>query len=112
MDVQIYPSMENPYLQLKHLSETRKSCRKFKPDEIPQDITDKILSVAANSPYAGGSRSWGVTTVKETAVKERLVLAIAPQTPLASAAASNVDATFSPAEWARQLVRDPVYQLK
>lgn len=68
--------MDNPYLQLKHLSETRKSCRKFKPDEIPQDITDKILSVAANSPYAGGSRSWGVTTVKETAVKERLVLAI------------------------------------
>lgn len=68
--------MENPYLQLKHLSGTRKSCRKFKPDEIPQDSIDKILSVAEHSPYAGGSRSWGVVVVKDSFVKERLVQAI------------------------------------
>jgi hypothetical protein len=42
----------------------------------------------------------------------RVVLAIAPQSPLAFASDTTVSATSTPADWARQLVRDPVYQLK
>ena len=76
--------MESPYEQFKIICETRKSCRKFKPEPVPDKSIEKILSIASHSPYAGGSKSWGIITIKEKSAMDSLVAAIKEEVEVVS----------------------------
>ncbi|MDD2491881.1 MAG: nitroreductase family protein [Bacteroidales bacterium] len=76
--------MESPYEQFKIICETRKSCRKFKPEPVPDESIEKILSIASHSPYAGGSKSWGIITIKEKSAMDSLAAAIKEEVEVVS----------------------------
>jgi nitroreductase len=68
--------MESTFEHFKVICETRKSCRNFKTEAIPEESIEKILSTASLSPYAGGSKNWGIITVRERSIIESLSAAI------------------------------------
>jgi nitroreductase len=71
--------MESPYLQFKNLCESRKSCRKFKSDVIPPESIEDILTIAKKSPYAGGSKNWGISVLNDKNLINSLSAAIAKE---------------------------------
>lgn len=65
--------MINEYNSLLGLSSKRKSIRRYSPNPLPEVIVDKIVAIAATSPYAGGRKNWGVKKISDRAVIEEMV---------------------------------------
>ncbi len=51
---------------------TRRSIRKFKPKQVPEDLILKILDIARYAPSAHNSQPWRFIVVKDPKIKEEL----------------------------------------
>ncbi len=59
-------------LSVKEAALTRRSIRKFKPEQIPQNTLEEILSLALKAPSANNLQPWRIAVVQDPALKERL----------------------------------------
>ncbi|MFA5947402.1 MAG: nitroreductase family protein [Candidatus Gracilibacteria bacterium] len=50
----------------------RRSIRKFKNKEIPEDIIKKILMAGMQAPSAGGAKTWHFIVVKDQNLKDQI----------------------------------------
>lgn len=58
------------------LCESRKSCRKFTPDPVADELIDQILKTAATSPYASGRKNWKIIVVRDKDLFNKLALVV------------------------------------
>jgi nitroreductase len=49
--------MNTNYEMFHKLCESRRSCRRFSLDPVPDELIDQILKTAATSPYASGRKT-------------------------------------------------------
>jgi len=54
------------YESFRELSLTRHSTREFADTKVPRDMIDKILELAATSPYASGKKNWDIKVIDDT----------------------------------------------
>ena len=67
----------SPYESLKSLCERRRSCRQFIADDaLNADDVQKILDLAAHSPFASGRKNWKIAVVTDKAVISALSLQV------------------------------------
>ena len=65
------------YESLKSLCERRRSCRQFMAeDALTADEVQKILDLAAHSPFASGRKNWKIAVVTDRAVISALALQV------------------------------------
>jgi nitroreductase len=57
--------MKTNYEMFYNLCESRRSCRSFNPDPIPEELIEKILKVAATSPFASGRKNWRIEVIRD-----------------------------------------------
>ncbi|MCX7602283.1 MAG: nitroreductase family protein [Meiothermus sp.] len=74
-------------LSVKDAVLTRRSIRKFKPDPIPRERLEEILSLALKAPSSNNLQPWRVVVVQNAEVKERLREAANNQAQVSSAPA-------------------------
>ena len=53
------------YESFRELSLTRHSSREFSTKRVSQDMIDKILELAATSPYASGKKNWDIKVIDD-----------------------------------------------
>ncbi len=56
---------------------SRRSIRRFKPDSLPEDVIDRILTTATFAASAHNRQPWRFATLTQTDVKSRLAEAMA-----------------------------------
>ncbi|MBI5812014.1 MAG: nitroreductase family protein [Deinococcota bacterium] len=59
-------------LNVKEAAESRRSIRKYKPDPIPREQLEEILSLALKAPSANNLQPWRIAVVQDPTLKERL----------------------------------------
>jgi nitroreductase len=64
------------YEHLKELCENRKSRRTYTDAPVSEDLIEKILSIAATSPYASGKKNWEITVLQDRAALIRMADAV------------------------------------
>lgn len=74
-------------LSVKDAVLTRRSIRKFKPQPIPQEVLEEILSLALKAPSSNNLQPWRVVVVQNPELKERLREAANNQAQVSSAPA-------------------------
>jgi len=52
--------------------ETRRSIRKFAPDDVPDEMIEQILEAARLAPSAGNRQPWSFSVVKDKEVRKEL----------------------------------------
>ena len=60
------------YDSLLSLVKTRRSCRRFKPDPIPDELVDKILEVGRWAPSGANSQPWEFVVVKDAGLRQKI----------------------------------------
>lgn len=53
------------YENLLRICRSRKSCRSFSARPVARECVDKILELAATSPYASGSKAWEIAVITD-----------------------------------------------
>lgn len=48
------------------------SCRRFRPDPVPEDIVYRVLDAARFAPSGGNRQGWRVVVVRDAALRKRL----------------------------------------
>lgn len=61
------------YEGLLELAQKRRSIRNFKPQDVPDELINKILEVARWAPSGANSQPWEFVVVKDKAVRDRVV---------------------------------------
>ena len=51
---------------------SRSSCKKYKPDMVPQELIDQVIETGLNAPIGKGSNSPIIVAVTDKAVRDRL----------------------------------------
>ena len=74
-------------LSVKEAILTRRSIRKFKPEPIPREKLEEILSLALKAPSSNNLQPWRVVVVQNPELKERLREAANNQAQVSSAPA-------------------------
>jgi nitroreductase len=74
-------------LSVKEAALTRRSIRKFKPQPVPREHLEEILSLALKAPSSSNLQPWRVVVVQEPELKERLREAANNQAQVSSAPA-------------------------
>lgn len=74
-------------LSVKDAVLTRRSIRKFKPQPIPKEVLEEILSLALKAPSSNNLQPWRVVVVQDPELKERLREAANNQAQVSSAPA-------------------------
>lgn len=59
-------------LNVKETAESRRSIRKYKPDPIPREQLEEILSLALKAPSANNLQPWRIAVVQDPTLKKRL----------------------------------------
>ncbi|MER3553790.1 MAG: nitroreductase family protein [Meiothermus sp.] len=59
-------------LNVKEAAQSRRSIRKFAPQQIPRQQLEEILSLALKAPSANNLQPWRIAVVQDPALKERL----------------------------------------
>lgn len=78
---------------------SRHSCRRFKPDPVPEDALRRILTGAGQAPSGHNTQPWKVYVVRG-AVKQRLTeKALAASAGRTSMKASEPEFDYYPTEW-------------
>lgn len=54
---------------------TRQSIRRYKPDEVPDDVLNRVLNAMRLAPSAGNLQPWRFVVVKDAATREQLAKA-------------------------------------
>ncbi len=68
--------MNTNYEIFHSICESRKSCRKFAPEPVANELIDKILKTAATSPFASGRKNWRVEVVRNKDLFNKLASAV------------------------------------
>ena len=68
--------MNTNYEIFHSICESRKSCRKFAPEPVADELIDKILKTAATSPFASGRKNWRVEVVRDKDLFNKLASAV------------------------------------
>jgi len=55
------------------LTKNRRSCRRFKPDPVPDEYVDKIIEAARWAPSGFNMQPWEFIVIKEHKIKNRIV---------------------------------------
>ncbi|TFG59696.1 MAG: nitroreductase, partial [Spirochaetales bacterium] len=63
---------EKPLLTTKEAIETRRSIRKFKPDDVSDEIIFQLLDSARLAPSGCNSQPWRFKIVRDPEIKEQL----------------------------------------
>ena len=98
-------------MELLEAIKTRRSIRKYKPTEIPQENLVKILDAARLAPSAGNRQPWRFIVVKNPEIKKQVAQAARNQTFLADASviiAITGDPENSPGGYSSWMERDPM----
>jgi nitroreductase len=74
-------------LSVKEAALTRRSIRKFKPQSVPREHLEEMLSLALKAPSSNNLQPWRVVVVQEPELKERLREAANNQAQVSSAPA-------------------------
>ncbi len=78
---------------------SRHSCRRFKPDPVPEEALKKILTAAGRAPSGHNTQPWKVYVVRGGA-KERITeKALAASEGRTSMKASDPEFDYYPTEW-------------
>ena len=56
--------------------QTRRSIRKYKPDQVDDNILEKVLEAARWAPSWSNTQCWRFVVVRDTLIKERLAAAL------------------------------------
>ncbi len=59
----------------------RRSVRKFKPDELPDEVVNKMLEAARFAPSWANTQCWRFVIVKQKETREKLCEAFPPKNP-------------------------------
>lgn len=84
-------SFFNPYydkvkiMDILEVMKNRRSIRKYRPDPIPEELLNKVLSAARVAPSANNAQPWKLVIVRDEELKRRLVQACAGQKFIAEA---------------------------
>lgn len=54
------------------LIKTRRSCRSYKPDAVPEDVLDKVLEAGTYAPTGGGRQSPVIIAVRDPKLRSTL----------------------------------------
>lgn len=60
------------YDSLLELEKKRRSIRSFKPDDVPDELINKILEAARWAPSGANSQPWEFLVIKDRAVRDRV----------------------------------------
>jgi nitroreductase len=60
------------YDGLLQLVKTRRSCRRFKPDPIPDELVAKVLEVGRWAPSGANSQPWEFVVVKDAGIRQKI----------------------------------------
>lgn len=60
------------YDDLLSLVKTRRSCRRFKPEPIPDELIAKVLEVGRWAPSGANSQPWEFVVVKDAGIREKI----------------------------------------
>lgn len=60
------------YESLLELVKQRRSCRRFKPEPVPDEYVDKIIEVARWAPSGANSQPWEFIVVKNEELKQKI----------------------------------------
>jgi len=60
------------YHTLYTLCKERRSVRSFSPEPVPAELIQKILDIAATSPYASGRKNWSVLVIDDKTLIEKM----------------------------------------
>ena len=91
--------------------ETRRSVRKFKPVEIPEEDLMKILEAGRLAPSAGNRQPWRFVVVRDAATRKKLAVAAREQLWTGDAGvmiAALAVSPDTPRVYTRWLERDPM----
>jgi len=80
--------MKTNYEMFHNLCESRRSCRRFSLDPIPEELINQILKTAATSPYASGRKNWRIEVVRDRELFQKLASVVRLR---AEAMAANMD---------------------
>jgi len=64
------------YESLLELCKARHSCRAFSSSPVAREDIDKVLNLAAASPYASGTKSWEIMVVSDLEKIKAMALAV------------------------------------
>lgn len=56
---------------LQHVIGARRDIRRFRPDEVPQDLLDEVLKAGHNAPSVGHSQPWRFIVVRDQRLRDR-----------------------------------------
>lgn len=65
--------------------EGRRSIRKFKGKDVPQDLLEKVLEAVRWAPSWANTQCWDIIVVRDSATKEKIQKTIGPKNPAAKA---------------------------
>jgi nitroreductase len=68
--------MKTNYEMFHNLCESRRSCRRFSTDPIPEETIEKILKTSATSPYASGRKNWRIEVVRDKELINNLAILV------------------------------------
>ena len=54
------------------LIKTRRSCRSYRPDAVPEDVLDKVLEAGTYAPTGGGRQSPVIIAVRDPRLRSAL----------------------------------------
>ncbi len=60
------------YENLLSIVKERRSCRRFKPDSIPDDYVKKIIDMARWAPSGANSQPWEFLVVKKKDLRQKI----------------------------------------
>ena len=64
---------------------TRQSVRQYKPDQVPDDVLDRVMDAARLAPSAGNKQPWRFIIVTDDAMREQVAEACNGQNYMAQA---------------------------
>ena len=62
-------------MSVMHAIRKRRSVRRYKPDEIPPQVLDKLLNAMRLAPSGGNRQPWKFIVVRDDGIKARLATA-------------------------------------
>ena len=95
--------------------ETRRSVRKFKPEEIPEEDLMKILEAGRLAPSAGNRQPWRFVVVRDAAIRKKLAETARKQLWTGDAGvmiAALAVSPDTPRVYTRWLERDPMLAIE
>lgn len=70
------------YESLLELVKQRRSCRRFKPEPVPDEYVDKIIEVARWAPSGANTQPWEFIVIRKLETKQKIAQFLDEQSAL------------------------------